>query len=454
MGIIEQTLNQLNQKARVRLAMPGHKGRIEVDGRLDMTELLGLDNLQDPQGILREAQDAAAALYEVPFARYLVNGSSSGNLTLFFTFFQEGDRVLLDRNCHRSVYHALMLRKITPVFLPPRVAPDGRVLPVTARQVEEALCHESSLRGVFLTLPTYSGFIGDAQGIHAVTQRFGVPLLLDAAHGAHLWGMPSHRSFYSACEALVMSLHKTLRCLNQGALILWQDANVSEALLNYSNMFQTSSPSYLLLASMERSLEELGQGAYARPPEPLDAIHRHYRINPPVPGEAQDPWKWNLCRRGAGEAMAAWLRDKGIYAEMHDAHRVLLMASPWNTGEELQYLKEQLNALDEAMAGWALPIEDFPEAGFGRIPERVYPPWSVGASYELLPLAEAVGRIAQALVIPYPPGVPLLIPGERISQEVAEELIQWQTAGSALLGISGGKIRVMKEEAHGIFDRH
>lgn len=447
MGTIKDTLDRISRSAKVRAAMPGHKGKIKIDGRHDVTELTGLDNLQRPQGMIRKAEEAAARIYGTSFARYLVNGSSCGNLTLIFSFFFEGDEILVERTCHKSVFNAIVLRKLKPVYLWPTFDEWGSSLPPDAGSIRQALSAHPEVKGIVLTLPSYKGLVSDFEAVYAEAKEAGVHLIIDAAHGAALAGLEEFDGFYTSCDAMVISPHKTLACLNQGAVILCNRPEYQGAILKYSNMFQTSSPSYLIMESIESSLEDVEKGLYLVPPDFSDLALPHLVRNPLAGGLKADPWKLLLYAAHQGPFMEEFLEEKGIYPEMHDAHTVLLLLSPFNAEDEICYVREILLMLDQAL-GKAENQRKIrtPDEPAVPVPGRTLLPWQAGDDFVEVSLFEAVGRTVQEQVLPYPPGVPVLLPGEIVSQETADYLAALCARGAAVLGLYDQKIRCLKEE--------
>lgn len=460
MGNIKNKINKINQFIKVQGAMPGHKGKIKLDPRHDVTELSGLDNLQKPEGIIKEAEERAAAIYGVEFARYLVNGSTGGNLTLIFSFFKEGDKILVERNCHKSVFNGILLRKLQPVFLWPQLDKWGNALPQSPQAVEEALREHPESKGVLLTLPSYKGFVSDYKAIYRVTQQAGVKLIVDAAHGAAFVGIEKFQGFYQSCDAMVISAHKSLACLNQGALILGNHTEDQSIILKYSNMLQTTSPSYLILESIEESIEELAQGVYLNPPDFSQENYQMLYLNPPsekyiqAPWELlQDPWKLVIYAQGQGRFMDAFLEMQGIFPEMHDVDSVLLMLSPKNTSTEMDYIKSGLQKLDAALKRKIGKDDFIQESATCLVPKIRVPqphqcllPWQVGEEFDEVTLQAAIGATAQEQVIPYPPGIPLLQPGERIDAAMVEYIEILLKQNIEIIGLSNNKVRCIKEE--------
>lgn len=460
MGIIKEALNSMDLKIKVRAAMPGHKGKIKVEGSHDVTELPELDNLQDPQGILKRAEAAAAQLYGTAQARFLVNGSTAGNLAMIFSFFSEGDRVLIERNCHKSLYNAMLLRKLEPCYLWPEFDEYNNSLPQSPKAVQNALEQYPGIKGIVLTQPSYKGCFSDFKAIAAIAADHGVHLLLDAAHGAAMVGMPDFTDFYTSCSAMVVSTHKSLGCLNQGAILLLNRPEFAAKILKYTNMFTTTSPSYLILESIESSLEDLAAGLYLYAPEFAGADYANLVLNPVSPGLKQDPWKLLIYSKENGDFMESFLEANGVYPELHDPDSVLLMLSPFNPAVEIDYLKEVLAKLDaapelaEKKIAETVPSDQAPQSGggmstrrfsFPKPPKTMMLPYLAGDDYIEVELDQAVGHIVQEPVIPYPPGVPLLVSGEVVELEMVAYIEKLKAENVAILGLYNNKLRCLRK---------
>lgn len=427
--------------------MPGHKRR-DMGGGLpwqrDITEIDGFDNLHDAQSVLKDGMDRAARLYGSRRAFFLVGGSTCGILAGICAATRPGDTVLLPRGCHKSVYHALELRDLKPVYLPVPVDDGfgvaGSLRPETVAAALEA---HPEAKLVIVTSPTYEGVVSDVAAITALAHRAGVPVLVDEAHGAHLglapW-LPSG-AVAAGADLVIQSAHKTLPSLTQTALAHWSSALVpAEELARQLAIFETSSPSYLLMGSLDHCyalLEEQGAAlweAYRRNLEALDRRTielRHLRIL--CHGEdaaashpdffAFDPGKIVISTRGTdltGPGLMDLLRRKfRIELEMAQADYALAMTSLCDTAGTLGRLADALLEIDGTLRA---------ETKLYSVPQCPLPlprmPISAARAAEgvLLPAEQAVGRVCGEMVWAYPPGIPLLAPGEEITAQVLEAL--------------------------------
>lgn len=244
--------------------MPGHKrnawGELPAQlYRLDITEIDGFDNLHQPEGILKELQEQAAACCGAEESYYLVNGSTGGILSAVSAALPASGHILMARNCHKSAYHAAYLRNLRTSYLYPKMLEDYDIFDmVSPEQIEEALDKEPDIQAVLLVSPTYEGRISNIRQISEIVHARGIPLIVDEAHGAHLgWSDAVHEnSCRQGADLVIQSVHKTLPALTQTALLHVNGTIVDrERLRRFLHIYQSSSPSYLLMASIDNALQ-------------------------------------------------------------------------------------------------------------------------------------------------------------------------------------------------------
>lgn len=459
--LLEQ-LAQYDATGFLPMHMPGHKrtalGGEELPWQLDITEIDGFDNLHEAEGILKDGMELAARLYGSARAFYLVNGSSGGILTAIAAAAPFGSRILMARGCHKSVYHAVELLHLEPLYLTPPVDPSFAVsasLPPEA--VESALAQHPDVRLVVLTSPTYEGVISDIAAIAAVCHRRSIPLLVDEAHGAHLYFHPAFSSgaVTAGADLVIQSVHKTLPSLTQTALAHVQGNLVDpQRLVHFLAVFQTSSPSYLLMGSIHRCLKLLEHRGpalfadYARNLQHLDrrleALH-HLRVlchgadhcsrHPDF--FAFDPGKLFVSTHGTdltGPQLAALLRQRGIEPEMAAPQGVLAMTSCCDTAETLERFAAVLLELDGLCHNISVPCirptPPLPPVRYTIAQARQLPT-------VLLPMAEAIGRTMAESLWMYPPGIPLVVPGEVLTADIVQALHDIADSGVQLYSDSG-----------------
>ncbi len=427
------------------LHMPGHKENATLapylkalGAELDITELPDFDDLHAPEGILKESMARAAALFGARRSFYQVNGSTGALLAAIRGATRRGDKILMARHCHKAVYHAVELCGLEPVYLLP------------PEMVRAALAAEPDVRLVVYPSPTYDGILSDTAGICAAAHEKGVPVLVDEAHGAHLglWeGFPQN-AMQQGADLAVASLHKLLPSLTQTAIL-----HVGGGLVplpeveRQTGIFQSSSPSYLLLASMDACvgfLETEGPAAFAAWGRRLKEVReglqglQHLRlVTGPYP---MDPAKLVISTRHSalnGVELKKQLRETyKIELEMALDHYAVAMTGLGSDDAMPGRLSQALLALDAA-AGPA------PEAPPEAEPLPPLPPQRMkledaarqGGGFTFL--YDGMGKISGEYIWAYPPGIPLITPGEEITVEVVETVEQLYRAGVKLIGTRG-----------------
>ena len=458
---LEARLRQYCGSGIYPLHMPGHKRRPGPCPGLpyewDVTEVEGTDDLHDARGILKEAMDRTAALYGADYTRYLVGGSTCGILAGIRAALRHGDRVAVARNCHKSVYHAIELCGLETVWILPETVPDYRICgSVSPEAVRCLLQTDPSIRAVILTSPTYEGVLSNIGAIAAHCHAHEIPLIVDEAHGAHL-GLFSGTGFPAgalSCGAdlVIQSPHKTLPSLTQTAWLHLRGDRISAGALERElDIFETSSPSYPLLASLDACtglLEAEGYSLFRGWQQRLSAFYegaaalRRFRILGREAGEmsrdtvyAFDPGKILIaCPTGqmTGQALARLLRERYLLeTEMALGDCVLAMTSPADAPSALQRLLEALLALEGSPRLFSDPAEgsgeDIPPL---PAPETVLPVGqAVRMDMEAVPLAAAAGRICGEYLYCYPPGIPVCAPGERITDRVLSRIRSLEASG-------------------------
>lgn len=455
-AVLQRELEEYVQNGLYPLHMPGHKRRIPPGPGLpyqwDVTEVSGTDDLHDAQGILARAMDRTARLYGAMRTWYLVNGSTCGILAGIRALAPYGSTVLCARNCHKSVYHAVELGNLSVEWLVPAVDPAfgvyGSVAPET---VTAALERHPEARCVILTSPTYEGVLSDVKTIAALCHRRGVPLLVDEAHGAHLGLFPGFPdgAVKAGADVVIQSAHKTLPSLTQTAwLHMAGPLADQEEIARQLDVFETSSPSYPLLASLDGCtglLLNRGAEWFAAWRERLSRfeaatadLNRLQRMGDRPAFFDRDPSKL-LIRCGGtrftGPSLAEALRTRfGFETEMACGENLLAMTSPADAGDALDRFAQALHILDrEAGPVSATPEPMLPPPG----PARCTIAQALAMPAEQVPPAQALGRVAAEYVWAYPPGVPLLAPGEAITEAYLAAAAHLEQTGTALKHTGG-----------------
>lgn len=449
---MSQLLDALDRHSRegaLPFHMPGHK-RHSLDPRLpyplDITEIDGFDDLHHPEGILARGMERAAALWGSDRCFYLVGGSTVGLLACIRAAARPGDRVLVARNCHKSVYHGVELCGLRPSYLLPQWDEAFGVWGSVAPQaLAAALDAAPDTRLVVLTSPTYEGVVSDIAALAEICHARGAALLADEAHGSHRL---EKGAVAAGADLVVQSLHKTLPSLTQTALCHCKEA-FAPRVARELNVFETSSPSYPLMASIELCLdwlEEKGPAAFAAYGQRLAQLDELPLKNISIlchcgdEGHgffAHDPGKLYLKTGWSGPQLAQLLRDRGMEPEMVAPQGVLLMTTVMDGPDTFAKLAQVLLELD--------PLA--PPAGPGALapprlpPQRRLPGQAIHLPGELADPARALGRVSGEYLWAYPPGVPFLVPGEEVTPAVLEQLAANREVN--LISTSGGLPKIL-----------
>lgn len=453
-------LKQTGETGRAPYHMPGHKRSTAFDylgdaAAIDFTEIDGLDNLHSPEGIIRDTMNLAAELYGARQSFILVNGSTGGVLAAIYSTCRGGKKLIAVRNSHKSVYNAAVLCGSPVHYIMPRLSDDGLILDITREEAERAIEAAPDAAAMLITSPTYDGVVSDIQGIANVCHAHGIPLIVDAAHGAHLGFLDEKVKSPVECGAdlVIMSLHKTLPSLTQTGVLHVSGALVNSATVAQSlTIFETSSPSYIFMASVDGCLHVMkAPKLFADWMEKIAKLREtaekcsgvHLRV--PENVYAFDQSKLILaCDGYDGEELAEILRETfAIESEMTAHGYVLLMTGAGDSWKMTDRLCEAFAYLSEhRREANHILLRTSP---YGTAPECVMKlADALSAETEVVSLEEACGRISAEFVMPYPPGIPLLAPGERITAEriaAAEEGINVLTSR----GTFDGSIHVVRE---------
>jgi arginine decarboxylase len=443
--------------------VPGHKNGKGVDAAateyfasimsLDFTELAPLDDLHHPTGVILEAQSLAADCFSAEETFFLVNGSTVGNLAMIMSVCAKEEILIVQRNAHKSVIHGLMLAGAKAVFLPPRVdAATGLSTGVSLTDVIRALEDHPTAKGVLLTNPNYYGMGIELSDIAEAVHLRGIPLLVDEAHGAHFGFHPDlpKSALASGADAVVQSTHKMLTAMTMGAMLHVQGNRVDRHLIQQRlGMLQSSSPSYPLMASLDLSRRWIYQRGKESITKALQVVqHFRERVKSKLAAAAimekeehnlsytfLDPFKITLHDR-TGTWSGFQLRDQlalaGCDAEMADAKYVLFQFSLASDEADAEHL---FLALSDIFMKLSLKKQDFLEEItnnnrmqlFTQISAPILmalPKKSDASKVKAIPLEASIGFRSAEMVIPYPPGIPLLYIGEQITEQTAA-YIKW-----------------------------
>lgn len=456
--------------------MPGHKRNLDLmpgtsPYQIDITEIDGFDDLHHAEGILKDAQERAARVYHADETHFLVNGSTVGILSAIMGTTKKGDSILVARNCHKSVYHAIYLNELDPVYLFPKFDTElGLSTEIDPEDVREALKKHPEIRAVMIVSPTYDGVVSDIGKIAKIVHEAGCILIVDEAHGAHFGFhpyFPKSANLYGA-DLVINSLHKTLPALTQTALLHVNGERVNRRKVKrYLDMLQSSSPSYILMASIDACIHMLEEAEEKQTEENphidfetyvnrIDTLRnelerlQHLKIVKTDNVDRYDRSKFVISVKYAPisshELYEILLQRYQLQMEMLAGTYVLAMTTVGDTEEGLNRLKAALFEIDEELErkltsdgvmkrqenDRKTDEKNLAAAGLvGRQPalEKV---WTIAQAIQIRdeheiekrPFEDAVGYISLEYAYLYPPGSPLIVPGERISEE-AVEILHW-----------------------------
>ena len=452
--------------------MPGHKRATKLLGEMDpfdvdFTEIEGLDNLHHPEGILKEAMEEAARYYGTRKTWFLVNGSSCGILAAIEATTQIGETVLIGRNCHKAVYHGALLRNLQVEYVYPEFIPEvgihgGYEPEIIKKKMEE----NPQIKVVVITSPTYDGVVSDVSKIAEIVHQHRGILIVDEAHGAHFClmehGMKS--AYECGADLVIESLHKTLPALTQCAVLHLQGNRVeAEKVSRALEVFETSSPSYLLMASIDSCLKEMQTNGKEKMNSLLRRIRslkgqigelKHIRILGNELVGNNGVWKFDetkllfsvLNSNISGKELVDYLRKEyGIELEMETPTYGLALCSIGDSEESIELLGKAVKEIDEKIHTVKRESIEFSY----KENERMMSMYEASnCETESVFLENAAGQISGEFIYFYPPGIPLIVPGEVISNEVLKQIAEAGKRGIIVNGLKDyeqKKIEVIKQ---------
>lgn len=441
--------------------MPGHKRNLASSAgkfpfERDITEISGFDNLHHAEGILKEAQENAAQLYGTRRCFFSVNGSTAALLSAISACVSKGGSILVARNCHKAVYHALYLRELQPVYIYPhedsRLGINGGISPSC---VERYLEEHPEVEAVLITSPTYDGIVSNVEKIAEIAHRHEVPLIVDEAHGAHFRFseyFPVSAADLGA-DIVIQSFHKTLPSMTQTAVLhVCSDRVDVEKVKQFMAIYQTSSPSYILMASIDACVDKMqkdGQQMFREFTFQLEKARQRLsqcqKIQLVQPGmlDSTDVFDYDRSKllfstvgtSMNGHELHARLRDEfHIEMEMEAENYVLGIAAVGDTEEGFERLCSAIEKIDAE-------TETETDAGqerisYAKMKQVLSIAQAMDAQQRRFPLEESIGKISGEFAYLYPPGIPILVPGEQISGHLVRNVRRYMEQGLEVQGLS------------------
>ena len=496
----ELLINRLAAYARSDMYpfhMPGHKRRTGPEESfmnsctdsftnpfaVDITEIEGFDNLHHPEGILKDSMKWAADVYGADQTYYLINGSTGGILAAVCGSVPRGGRILVSRNCHNSVYHGIWLNQLkTSYVYPQEIEGLGIQGGITAEDVDRMLNRYMDTQAVLIVCPTYDGIVSDIEAIARIVHRAGLPLIVDEAHGAHFRydAMFPVSALDLGADVVIQSVHKTLPSLTQTALLhikcnrpdggCYADR---ERIDRYIHMVQSSSPSYVLMASIENSIYQMEQTDTAPYGKQLHRLRRrlgqmrHLRLaDTGLIGQAGirdlDISKIVVSTRGtclypAVDGLTGFTgahlddilrREYPLEMEMCGADYVTAITTVMDSVEGLERLGDALTRIDTQLTDAGYKPDGRRGDQKSVYSMRCDTAMSMGEAMEekmaSVGLEDSAGCISGEFVYIYPPGIPIVAPGEWISRPILEVILEYRDKGLPMQGPADQSLRTIR----------
>ncbi|SHI49960.1 aminotransferase class I/II-fold pyridoxal phosphate-dependent enzyme [Lutispora thermophila] len=456
--------------------MPGHKrGKIfnklgleyllENLIEMDTTEVPGVDNLHSPEGAVLEAQRRAAEAFGADYTFFLINGTTSGIYAMILAVTKPGDKILIPRNAHRSVVSGTILGKLVPEYLMPEIDPYmGIPMGIKVSTVAEALDHHPDAKAVFITSPTYYGACSDIEAIAKIVHDRGKLLLVDEAHGSHF---PFHpelpiSAIKAGADMAAQSTHKTLASMTGSSMLHVKDGRIDiDRLKFFLQLVQTTSPSHVMLASLDVAryiMEKHGHMILEECIKYSNMVRNEINAKSPFYCLGKDKinsygihdidsTRITICLKGGGISGVKGeeiLRNKyNIQVEMSDARNIVAISSIADDEESYMRLLRAVldmgrwhNAEDELLHEIRLPYST---------PVCSIPPYeALYRQVEYIDVEKSPGHISAEMAVPYPPGIPVLMPGEYIEKDIVDYLRKCIGEGIKISGVSDPKFNKIK----------
>jgi lysine decarboxylase len=460
---------------------PGHKqgkgmhDKLErILGRqalaLDLALMPELDDLHEPHGPIKEAQDLAARLYGADYSFFVVNGTTGGIYAMILTIAGPGDKIIVPRNAHRSIIGGIILSGAIPVFMQPEVDLDlGLAMGVTAETVERTIRQHPDAKGVLIINPTYYGVATDLKKIADIVHKYNMPVVVDEAHGPHLKfgeSLPL-QALDAGADICAQSTHKIIGSLTQCSMVHCREGRISVPRLKAMlQLVQSTSPNYILMASLDVARMQMATEGGPLINRAVE-LSRHLRqeINK-IPGlycfgeekignpgiYKLDPTKVTVTVKGLGmkgaEAERILRYEYNIQVELSDMYNILFLIT---LGDGEQEVRAIIGALAD-MAGrfhgtrdFAVVEDVYQNIRYPLPPEQVISPRQALFGHTLtIPFTQSAGKVCAEIVTFYPPGIPLLCPGERISTDIIDYCTRLQDAGLHISGPEDYTLQTIK----------
>ncbi|EJP6474013.1 aminotransferase class V-fold PLP-dependent enzyme [Clostridium botulinum] len=480
--ILNGVLKYIEEK-NILFSMPGHKGSLGFlftkEGRkfcenilqCDLTEVDGLDNLHNSEGIIKESGNLLSRFYNSKKSYFLVNGSTSGNLTMIFSCFKEKDKIIVERNCHRSIFNGIIMRKLKPIYIKNKVYKQFNApLSIDLEHFLSLIKENKDAKGIVITYPNYYGVCPNLEIIIKEAKKYNMKVLIDSAHGAHFGVCESlpKSALELGADIVVMSAHKTLPSLTQTAFLhIGKNTMIDIDKVDfYISAFSSTSPSYLFLCSMDYSrfyIEKYGKKHYNELVdrsnyyrEKINLLNSFYILNHNdkkylniFHNDVMDidltRYVINVKKGLSASDLSRYLRKCGIQCEMTDGNNVILILSPFYNEDVMEKLYKTLCDWDKSYDNKDKNSYNY-DINYNYIETNInmYPYEVLEKEYLWINYKDSLDKISYNNIVPYPPGVPIIMAGEVISKEIIDAICYYKNNGIDVLGLKNDNIQIVK----------
>lgn len=474
---INNKLQNIVNDDLISFHMPGHKKGKIYDKlgygdlvknlyKMDTTEIIETDNLHSPEGIIKDSQERASKIFRSEKSYYLVNGSTCGIQAAILSTCSPGEKILVNRDCHQSAINAFILGDINPIYIKGSICEDTYTIKgVNEQDVLDAIDNNSDIKVLMLTYPSYYGMVFDLEKICTYTHEKGIVVIVDEAHGAHL-GLSDKlpkSALEQGADIVIQSIHKTLPSFTQSSIIHVQgDLIDKKNLERFLKIVQSSSPSYVMMASLEIAIDiydrygkDLMQGLLSN----IDDFEKDLsEINGVKVLKGHDKTKVFVSLKDLGingYDLEETLRYKyNIQVELSNYYGVLLICTIGNEKDDFDKFLCAIKSIVEDLSGDKNNDLDKSEDNVTKlmklnypdlIPQKIISPREAFYSdKKAVLLKESIGKISGEYIIPYPPGISLTSPGEIITQEVIDYILACKQYGMHVSGLKDSSLEIIE----------
>lgn len=443
-------IKKMKSKKHISFHTPGHKGLNTIINWgdyipfADLTEVGDLDNLQAPKGIIKESQEYASRIFKARETFYSINGTTGGLYMGLGALTKPKDTVLIQRNSHKSIYNSCILNQLDMEFINPKLE-DNLLTRVDPKEIEEKLKENKDIKVIVITSPNYYGIVSDIEEISRIVRKYNRYLLVDEAHGSHFIfsdKLPKSSLEYDV-DIVVQSTHKTLPSFTQTSMVhIGSDRVNLDRVREYSNLYQTTSPSYLFMLSLELASKYMDEIGRHRLDDNITFIKKLMLDSKDIDGlniydrKDKDVSKILFSIDGyTGRELEEEFIKNGIYLEMSDPYYGLALSTVMNSREDFLSLFSRMKSIarQNKLEGKIKPIKNIDMEIKKGYP--IYKAFYMAG--EKIHIKDSINRVSKSFITPYPPGTPILLPGEIVTKEILEEILFQKWSGNDVLGLEG-----------------